>query len=329
MLDARFAGDKLNPVWLAPLAGITVPAVRRFFKRLGAGLTHTEMVSCAGLVHGSKKTFRMLETLNEDPPVVLQLFAGSEEVLLRGAELALKEDRWAAISINMGCPMPKVLKKGAGAALLKKPEEAERMVKSLSLLGKPVWVKIRKLSDNYADTFSFIEKMLNAGAVHVSLHGRTPAQKYEGLADRNVVYEAARMFPGYIGGSGDVFSVDDGLGYLKNGCVSVLLARGAIKDPFMFPNILHRLGYEVDSRYLSNSIDVRIKTFRDFAYDVKEEAGEKVALILIKRLVSGMFRGFNGVSSFRRDVGSAKNWEGFETALRNFSDNVERGRELC
>jgi len=329
VLDTRFAGKDLNPVWLAPLAGITIPAVRKFYKALGAGLTHTEMISCAGLVHGSKKTFRMMETFGEAPPVVIQLFAGDTDTLLKGAELALKQDKWAAISINMACPMPKVLKKGAGASLLKNIEGAERMIKGLMVFQKPVWIKIRKISDNYSDTLAFIDRMISAGAVHVSLHGRTPKQKYEGYADKNVVFEAAKRFPGYISGSGDVFTVNDALDYLENGCVAVLLARGAMKDPFIVPSILQRLDYEIANRTLCDpSVKERIALFRTFAYNLREEAGENLALILIKRLVSGIFRGFNGVSTFRRNVGSAKKWDDFETAIIDFLDHFERGKEL-
>ena len=130
-----------NPVWLAPLAGITTPSVRLFFKSMGAGLTHTEMISCAGLAHGSRKTFSMLRMIEGEGPLVLQLFAPDEVTLFEGARRALSRSSFDAISINMACPMPKVTKKGAGSSLLERPETAAAMVRALTPLGLPVWAK--------------------------------------------------------------------------------------------------------------------------------------------------------------------------------------------
>ena len=124
-----------SPLCLAPLAGVTAAPVREFFTRLGAALTHTEMVSCAGLVRANRKTSDMLETLPGEGPVILQLFGGEADTVARGAEVALElkgargGPAFAGLGLNMACPMPKVTRRGAGAALLNAPSEAFEMTK--------------------------------------------------------------------------------------------------------------------------------------------------------------------------------------------------------
>ena len=110
----------------------------------------------------------------------------------------------------MACPMPKVTRRGAGAALLNVPSEAFEMTRRLKRLGLPVWVKMRRVSEGKnEDTIRFVEGLLDAGAENVCIHGRTAAQRYEGRSDRTVVAEAARRFPGRIAASGDVRTPED------------------------------------------------------------------------------------------------------------------------
>ena len=279
-----------SPLCLAPLAGITMLPIREFFSAHGASLTHTEMISCAGLIRDNAKTFDMLATSENESPLVVQLFANDPGVLVAGGEVVREKcARFSAFGINMACPMPKITRNGSGAALLKKPEIAGQMVKGLKSLGLPVWVKIRRLEDD-SDTLRFADMLIDSGADNVCIHGRTCAQRYEGIADRHILSLAAREFPGYISASGDVKAVNDIEEYLSVGCVAVMIARGAFVNPFMF----EEYGGQFRTR------DEKLEELVKFAYNVQIISGEHKALVLMKRFAGGILRFERGSAELRR-----------------------------
>jgi tRNA-dihydrouridine synthase len=304
-----------NELWLAPLAGVTTPPVREFFTLLGAGLTHTEMVSCMGLIRGNHKTGDMLQVLPGEGPVVLQLFAGDADAMTKGAEVALTANaqrnapRFAALGINMACPMPKVTKRGAGVALMG-TKTAFAMVEGVKRLKLPVWVKIRKMP-NDKETLGFVEGLLGAGADNVCIHGRTAAQRYEGRADREIVALAAARFPGKISASGDVYAVEDAEEYLNRGCVGVMLARGALANPYLFPLALRARGCPVPEKLTNPTREQRAEYLWNLGMRAKEICGPRRALVLFKRLAAGMFKGMPGSSELRRRIGLASSLEDF------------------
>ncbi|MCF4150828.1 tRNA-dihydrouridine synthase family protein [Dethiosulfovibrio sp. F2B] len=319
-----------NPIMMAPMAGVTLPAVRRMFWRLGAGLAHTEMVSCAGLTRKNRKTTEMLFRAPGEGPLVLQLFAGDSDTLMRGAEIALSLGvPFDALGINMACPMPKVLKKGAGARLLSRLDLAVDMVRCLGRLGLPVWPKIRKIVPDGSgpDTLEFASALVEAGAANVGVHGRTASQRYEGTSDFDEVCRVARALPGVISASGDISGPEDVSKALSGGCVSVFLARGGVTDPFVLPRILSHLGYNIGDPVYDDppSIETRAALFSDLAEDLSNFHGERVAMVLLKRLMSGVFRGVPGCSSYRRAIASASDWGTMCVHIRDWRHFFERG----
>lgn len=300
-------------LWLAPLAGITIPAVRRFFRETGAGLTHTEMVSSSGLLMKNRKTLEMLKNSEKESPLALQLFAGDADSLLESGRVALSIGFFAAFSINMACPVPKVRKRGAGAQLLSRREVAVEMVRELKRAGLPVWPKIRKHpSGNDSETLSFCEALFEAGADLVCLHGRTPQALYGGVADRDIVKTAARVFPNRIAASGDVFTEKDAEDYMEAGSVAVLVARGALKDPFFFMK-----GTEP-----SNALDRALVLVR-LGDEIAKENGPRASTSLIKRFVSGMFKGLRGNAAYRKEVALAADWREMRYRLCACVDYLE------
>ncbi|MBQ7197505.1 MAG: tRNA-dihydrouridine synthase family protein [Synergistaceae bacterium] len=278
-----------NCLALAPLAGVTTLPVREFFSEHGAALTHTEMISCAGLVRDNQKTFDMLKISEREAPLVVQLFAPDEKILVAGALRVCEAcEKFFAFGINMACPMPKITKNFCGAALLKRPDVAANMVRELKKLNLPVWVKIRKF-ENDNDTLKFIENLANAGADNICVHGRTPAQRYEGLADKNILKLAAENFPDLISASGDVKTVEDINEYFSYGCVCVMLARGAIANPFLFE----------EYRGINRDLDKRVEILINFAYRAKELAGEHKALIAMKRFAGAVLKFSHGSAEKR------------------------------
>ncbi len=317
-----------NPLFLAPLAGVTNRAVRRLFVRMGVGLTHTEMVSSQGLIRSGAKTQRLLEDTAEEHPLVVQLFSGDPDSLERSAVEALEGHRYEAISINMACPMPKVTKRGAGAKLLESPAVAAEMVRRLKKLGLPVWPKIRKIAPSHRyglNTKQFVEALLEAGAHCVAIHGRSPAQRYEGEADAEEVLNCARAFPGRIIASGDVYSPDRVRHYLKGGAVAVLLARGAIADPFLPQRALAVLGYNTPGFDEEPSLSQRAEALLTFADELQELQGPQIAAVMVRRFLPGFFRGMEGITEFKRAVAAAQRWEDLEETLGRWRSYFERG----
>ncbi|MBQ6113512.1 MAG: tRNA-dihydrouridine synthase family protein [Synergistaceae bacterium] len=279
-----------SPLCLAPLAGITTLTVREFFSSHGAALTHTEMISCAGLVRSNEKTFDMLSVSKKESPLVVQLFANNEGLLVSGGEIVLKRcERFAAFGINMACPMPKITKNGSGASLLKNPELAMKMTQGLKTLGLPVWVKMRRL-ENDDDTLRFVDGLISSGADNVCIHGRTCAQRYEGSADRCIIRASASEFPGMISASGDVREVSDIQEYLAMGCAAVMIARGAFSSPFIFE----------EYGGIFRARDEKIDELVNFARYTDEILGGHRALVLMKRFAGSVLKFEHGSAELRR-----------------------------
>ena len=297
-----------NPLCLAPMAGVTSVAMRDFFATHGAGLTHTEMISCAGLIRDNAKTFDMLALSSHERRVIVQLFGNDDALVREGAEVIIRRGvRLSAFGVNMACPMPKITRNGSGSALMKRPDLAANMVRGLKGLGLPVWVKIRKF-ESEADTLRFVEVLAEAGADNVCIHGRTPAQRYEGVADRAIVGEAAKRFTGLISASGDVRTLDDVREYLEAGCVCVMVARGALSNPFIFEE------YEGTARTQSDRVNELVK----FAYTARDTAGEHMSVVLMKRLAGSVLKFAHGSAELRHQAMQAK-------SLCDLLDTITRG----
>lgn len=314
-----------SPIWLAPLAGVSTYTFRSFHRSLGAGLTHTEMVSAVGLSYSNKKTSRLLGDDTEPGPMALQLFAPDSDNIARGAALALSGRSFDALEINMACPMPKVTKKGSGSRLLETPDIAAQMVTALKAFGLPVWVKLR-ITDpkkHKLSTYDFCDLLLSNGADLLMLHGRTPAQRYEGRSDKEAVCSAARRFNGFIVASGDYFAPNDALTYLLGGCVGVLAARGALRNVFLIPETLALLGYDVPERFISPTINDQIDTLIEIGRSGVAHEGESFALLLVKRMLSGLFKGFYGAAAIRQSCAMCREWERMEHTLLDIKNSYE------
>ena len=288
------------------MAGVTTLPVREFFSGHGASLTHTEMISCAGLVRDNAKTFDMLAVSEHEAPLIVQLFGNDDALVVEGAQVVMKRcERFAGFGLNMACPMPKITRNGSGAVLMKKPELAARMVRGVKALGLPVWVKIRRL-ENDDDTLRLVDVLAGAGADNVCIHGRTQAQRYDGAADKGIVRKAAARFPGLIGASGDVRTVDDIHEYLSYGCAVVMLARGIIADPFLFEEFGGKCRTQED----------RLDEILKFSLRAQETAGEHRALVILKRFAGSVLKFSRGSAEMRHRAMTANSPEELRGILR-------------
>jgi tRNA-dihydrouridine synthase len=218
----------------------------------------------------------------------------------------------------MACPMPKVTKRGAGAALMNKPEVASEMVRGLKNLGLPVWVKTRRTSDE-SETLRFVECLLDAGADNVCLHGRTPAQRYEGRADRTIAAAAAARFPGKISASGDVYRAEDVKEYTSMGCIGVMIARGALANPYIFPQSLATLGYDVPQELEKPTPEHKLERLRALSRQSCEISGPRMTVVLLKRILAGMLKGVPGAADLRRQTGTTTDLDEFWKRLDSYT----------
>jgi len=223
-------------LFMAPMAGYTDAAFRSLCVEQGAFLCFSEMVSAEGLARGGEKTWALLSRAENEAFWGVQLF-GSEPRSAAAAVRLLAALQPSLLDLNCGCSVPKVLKSGAGAALLRAPARIAELVRAMRQeTGAPVTVKIRSGWDSASLNYLEVaEQAFRAGAAAVCLHPRTRAQGFTGRADWTQIAELKRRLGAPVFGSGDVFTADDAARLAREtDCDAVLLARGALGNPFLF-----------------------------------------------------------------------------------------------
>lgn len=225
-----------NPLISAPMAGITCSPYRILMKNFGASLVFSEMVSCEALIRLNKKTDPLLFFKKNEHPIGIQLFGSNPNSMAEAAKI-VESSSADLIDINMGCPVPKVLKTGAGSSLLLNFETAEKIVnKVIKSVKIPVTVKIRtdyRQDDNLG--LILAERLIGLGISAISVHSRSCTQKFTGKADWKKIRDLKESSAVPVIGSGDIFSWEDVVNILtQTGVDGVMIARGAMGNPWIF-----------------------------------------------------------------------------------------------
>ena len=229
-----------NPYVLAPMAGVTDLPFRLLCREQGVGLLCMEMVSAKAIQYNNKNTKALLEIHPEEPPVSLQLF-GSEPDVISEIAKQIEELPFSILDINMGCPVPKIVKNGEGSALMKNPKLVHEIVsKTVKAIQKPVTVKIRKGFDDTCINAVEIAKIIeDAGAAAVAVHGRTREQYYSGKADWDIIRQVKEAVSIPVIGNGDVVSGESAIAMMnQTGCDGVMIGRGAQGNPWIFSELV-------------------------------------------------------------------------------------------
>ncbi len=234
-----------HPIALAPMAGVTNWPFRLLCKEKGCGLAVTEFVSDKAILHGSKRTEEMIELLDEERPAGVQIFGAEPESMAEAAVRVVELQNPDLIDINMGCPAPKITKGRGGSSLLKEPDTAEAIVRAVvrAVSPLPVTVKMRIGWDSQSiNAVEIAKRVEDAGAVMLTVHGRTRDQHYSGEADWDVIAQVAESVSIPVLGNGDITTPEEAAHRLRTTrCAGVAIGRGAMGNPWIFQRTAHYL----------------------------------------------------------------------------------------
>lgn len=307
-------------IFLAPVAGYSDAAFRSVCYGLGADLCYTEMVSSEALTRGHSKTKLLLDRAENETRYAIQLFGAKPETLAAAARLAAGYGP-VLIDLNCGCPVPKIVRAGAGSALMKRPELIRdivaAMTEALGPGGPPVTVKIRSGWDegsvNYREAAA---AAVEGGAAAVTLHARTRAQGYSGVADWDHLRDLAARLPVPVFGSGDVAApVDAARMIAETLCAGVMIARGAMGDPFIFR--MARAAMEGSAGEAPTALELVDAARRHLALSARF-LGERTACVEFRKQFCSYTRGTPGGPRLRAAGVKACSLDEFETLFEEW-----------
>lgn len=306
-----------NPFFLAPLAGITDAPMRRLCKEQGAAMVFSEMVSGKGLWYNDKNTARLLKTYEEERPVAFQIF-GHEPEIMAFTATELSKLHCEAIDINMGCPVPKIVKNGEGAALLKNPDLVYDIVAAVvKNTDKPVTVKIRIGWDkNSINAVEVAHAISAAGASAITVHGRTREQYYSGKADWKMIAAVKKAVDIPVIGNGDVVDAASAMAMMKETeCDFVMVGRGALGNPWIFRELEAAWnGREIPAQPSGEEKkEMMIRHLEDLA----EFKGEYPAVREMRKHVGWYIKGMHNAAALRGKVNQINDIEELKKAIES------------
>ncbi|MCI5829748.1 MAG: tRNA dihydrouridine synthase DusB [Treponema sp.] len=318
-------------LFLAPIAGYSDRAFRSLCIDCGASFCTTEMVSAEALTRGNIKTADLMARAPNEKKYAVQIFGGNAEVMAAAAKIVLEKTTCESIDINGGCPVPKIVKSGAGSMLTKEPERLFSIVKAVKESSinytkehpergnVPVTIKIRSGWDSEHITWEEnLEAAIEAGADALTIHARTRAQGYAGKADwqlqAELVEQAKKRIP--VFGSGDAFTPETAEQMLKEtACDGVMFARGAMGDPFLFRRTIQ---YLTQGNYIEETVAERIAAgFKELAINM-DQFGEKSACLQMRKKFCAYSSGIRGGSQIRARLVRAETEEDYRHILAEF-----------
>ncbi len=300
-----------NPVISAPMAGVTDRAFRILAREAGCGLVCTEMVSDQAILYGNPKTLKMLifddEIGRRKTPLSVQIF-GSDPGYMSQAAKIVELQGADIIDINMGCPTPKIVKNGEGAALMLKPNLVRSIVgEVVKAVSVPVTVKMRAGWDENSINAVEIAKLAEgAGASGVTVHGRTRSQLYSGRSDWGIIRRVKRGVGIPVVGNGDIFSDRDARRMLaETGCDGVMIGRASLGNPWIFRQVVTFLA--TGKSLPPPGKEERIKAaIRHLELLVKFK-GEHIAVLEMRKHAAWYIKGLRNAARVREEINHAKN----------------------
>ncbi len=301
-----------NPYILAPMAGVTDLPFRLLCKEQGAGLLCMEMVSAKAIQYNNKNTKALLTIHPEEAPVSLQLFGSDPDVISEIAK-QIEELPFAILDINMGCPVPKIVRNGEGSALMNQPKLVHEIVrKTVKAIQKPVTVKIRKGFDETSINAVEIAKIIeDAGAAAVAVHGRTREQYYSGKSDWEIIRQVKEAVNIPVIGNGDVVSGESAIAMMEQtGCDGVMIGRGAQGNPWIFSELLEYEKTGVMPERPSNE-ELKKMMLRHARLQIQYK-GEYLGIREMRKHVSWYTTGLPNSAKLRGEINAVESYEELE-----------------
>ncbi len=304
-----------NRYILGPMAGVTDLPFRLLCKEQGAGLLCMEMVSAKAILYNNKNTETLLEIHPDEQPVSLQFF-GSDPKIMSEMAKRVEERPFDIMDINMGCPVPKVVKNGEGSALMKNPKLVHEIVSAMvKAINKPVTVKIRKGFDDTCINAVEIAKIIeDAGAAAVAVHGRTREQYYSGTADWEIIRQVKEAVSIPVIGNGDVTSPQKAEELVKQtGCDGIMIARGAQGNPWIFSEMI---AYEQTGQLPDRPArrEVREMMLRHARLQLQYK-GEYLGIREMRKHVAWYTKGLQGSAKLREEINRVESYAELEELL--------------
>ena len=298
-----------NPIVLGPMAGVTDWAFRTICAELGANITVTEMVSSRALVYKDQKSAKLLRK-NEGSLCGAQIFGNDPEIMAKAAQLALEISGCDFLDINMGCPMPKIANSGDGCGLMRTPELAGDIVKAVvKAVNVPVTVKCRLGWDKGSiNVLDFTKRMEDNGAAMVTVHGRTRAMLYSGVADWDMITKVKENLSIPVIANGDIISGETAVKCLKRtGADGVMIGRATFGDPWIFAEAKAALeGRSATERpCLKDRIAVAVRQFELS----EQDHGEHIACLEARKHFAWYLRGVSHSSYYKNQISTMNTME--------------------
>ncbi|MCK5542224.1 MAG: tRNA dihydrouridine synthase DusB [Desulfobacterales bacterium] len=311
---------------LAPLAGITNLPFRIMAKECGCALVCSEMVSAKGIVYNSEKTLNLLDSKEEEKPLSVQIFGSCPDSMQKAALFIQEQGKADIIDINFGCSVKKVVKTGAGVALMKDFENAKNVLTAVrSAIELPLTIKIRSGWDSSGfQAFKIAEIAERCGVNGIVLHPRTAGQGFKGKADWSLIARLKEKVSIPVIGNGDIQNAEQGLLMLKEtGCDAIMIGRAALKNPFIFSQIQalveKRKCNEVSADDMFNVMKKLVKYYSEY-YD------DKHASRMLRGRLAWFIKGLPGAGIFRKKLSQINSCAQAIELIQEFSEStVSRG----
>ncbi len=288
--------------FLAPLAGFTNLPFRRLVKECGCAVVCSEMVSAKGMFYASEKTYTLLETLPQEKPLSIQIFGADPESMGRAAAVIEERGETDIIDINFGCSVRKVVKQGAGVALMKEPDLSRKVIRAVrKATTLPFTIKIRTGWDNSGDQAFAIARMAQEEGVDaIAVHPRTASQAFRGHSDWNLIDRIKADLDIPVIGNGDIQTPEDAKAMMdQTGCDAVMVGRAVLGNPFLLSQIdsyLETGGYTIpDSNGIFAAMERLTRLYVDYFT-------EETACKMLRGRLSWFVKGLPGCSDFRRQL---------------------------